>query len=157
MFGCGGDRDPGKRPQMGRAVAELADVAVVTNDNPRSEAPEKIAEAILPPLRQSGIEHRVVLDRALAIERTVLEAAPGDCVLIAGKGHENYQIFGSGRTSFDDRVEARRALALRRNRSEPSRTSGGKPDGERDPGERGRVQPRRGRAHHSGHAERLGQ
>jgi UDP-N-acetylmuramoyl-L-alanyl-D-glutamate--2,6-diaminopimelate ligase len=118
VFGCGGDRDPGKRPKMGKAVAELADVAIVTNDNPRGEAPEQIVEAILPPLRESGIEHRVVLDRALAIERTVLEAAPGDCILIAGKGHENYQIFASGRTSFDDRVEARRALALRRKRSE---------------------------------------
>jgi UDP-N-acetylmuramoyl-L-alanyl-D-glutamate--2,6-diaminopimelate ligase len=125
VFGCGGDRDPGKRPKMGRAVAELSDVAVVTNDNPRGEAPEKIVEAILPPLRESGIEHRVVLDRALAIERTVLEAAPGDCILIAGKGHENYQIFASGRTSFDDRVEARRALALRRQRSERVADNGG--------------------------------
>jgi UDP-N-acetylmuramoyl-L-alanyl-D-glutamate--2,6-diaminopimelate ligase len=125
VFGCGGDRDPGKRPKMGKAVAELSDVAVVTNDNPRGEAPEKIVEAILPPLRESGIEHRVVLDRALAIERTVLEAAPGDCILIAGKGHENYQIFASGRTSFDDRVEARRALALRRKRSELLAGKGG--------------------------------
>jgi UDP-N-acetylmuramoyl-L-alanyl-D-glutamate--2,6-diaminopimelate ligase len=127
VFGCGGDRDPGKRPKMGRAVAELADVAVVTNDNPRGEAPEKIVEAILPPLRESATEHRVVLDRALAIEQAVLEAAPGDCILIAGKGHENYQIFASGRTSFDDRVEARRALALRRERSELLAVEGAKP------------------------------
>jgi UDP-N-acetylmuramoyl-L-alanyl-D-glutamate--2,6-diaminopimelate ligase len=127
VFGCGGDRDPGKRPKMGRAVAELADVAVVTNDNPRGEAPEKIVEAILPPLRESATEHRVVLDRALAIEQAVLEAAPGDCILIAGKGHENYQIFASGRTSFDDRVEARRALALRRERSELLAVEGAEP------------------------------
>ena len=116
VFGCGGDRDPGKRPQMGRAVAEAADVAIVTNDNPRSEPPETIAEAIVPPLRERGIRHRVVLDRALAIDAAVLEAAPGDCVLVAGKGHENYQIFAEGQLAFDDRVEARRALERRRAR-----------------------------------------
>jgi UDP-N-acetylmuramoyl-L-alanyl-D-glutamate--2,6-diaminopimelate ligase len=116
VFGCGGDRDPGKRPKMGRAVAEAADRAVVTNDNPRSEDPEAIAAAIVPPLEQSGIPFRVELDRALAIERAVLDAGPGDCVLIAGKGHETYQILGARRVPFDDRSEARRALALRRQR-----------------------------------------
>jgi UDP-N-acetylmuramoyl-L-alanyl-D-glutamate--2,6-diaminopimelate ligase len=116
VFGCGGDRDPGKRPKMGRAVAEAADVAVVTNDNPRSEAAEAIAAAIVPPLAEAGIAYRVELDRARAIELAVLEAAPGDCVLIAGKGHETYQIFGGERVPFDDRIEARRALSLRRER-----------------------------------------
>jgi UDP-N-acetylmuramoyl-L-alanyl-D-glutamate--2,6-diaminopimelate ligase len=101
---------------MGQAVADAADIAIVTNDNPRSEAPEAIARAIVPPLQAQGTRHRVVLDRRAAIEQSVLRAAPGDCVLIAGKGHETYQIFGSERQSFDDRVEARRALGLRRAR-----------------------------------------
>jgi UDP-N-acetylmuramoyl-L-alanyl-D-glutamate--2,6-diaminopimelate ligase len=117
VFGCGGDRDPGKRPKMGRAVAEAADRAIVTNDNPRSEAPEAIARAIVPPLEASGIEYRVILDRAEAIERAVLEAAAGDSILIAGKGHETYQIFGAERAHFDDREQARRALELRRGRA----------------------------------------
>jgi UDP-N-acetylmuramoyl-L-alanyl-D-glutamate--2,6-diaminopimelate ligase len=97
-------------------VADGADAAIVTNDNPRTESPEAIAAAIVPPLVERGSRHRVVLDRALAIEHAVLEAQAGDCVLIAGKGHENYQLFASGRVPFDDRVEARRALALRRSR-----------------------------------------
>jgi UDP-N-acetylmuramoyl-L-alanyl-D-glutamate--2,6-diaminopimelate ligase len=101
---------------MGSAVAEAADAAVVTNDNPRTEDPEAIAAAIVPGLERGGIPFRVELDRALAIERTVLDAAPGDCVLIAGKGHETYQIFGAQRVPFDDRSEARRALSLRRQR-----------------------------------------
>ncbi len=117
VFGCGGDRDPGKRPKMGAAVAAAADRAIVTNDNPRSEAPEASARAIVPPLAASGIEHRVILDRAEAIERAVLEASRGDSILIAGKGHETYQIFGAERSHFDDREQARRALELRRRRA----------------------------------------
>jgi UDP-N-acetylmuramoyl-L-alanyl-D-glutamate--2,6-diaminopimelate ligase len=116
VFGCGGDRDPDKRPKMGKAVGEGADVAILTNDNPRGEDPQAIAAAILPALQASGIAHSVVLDRAAAIERAVLEAAAGDTLLIAGKGHENYQIFADGRVPFDDRKEARRSLALRRAR-----------------------------------------
>jgi UDP-N-acetylmuramoyl-L-alanyl-D-glutamate--2,6-diaminopimelate ligase len=112
VFGCGGDRDPGKRPLMGAAVAARADVALVTNDNPRSEKPEDIARAIVPPLEAAKITYSVELDRALAIERALRESAPGDTVLIAGKGHENYQIFGQEKRPFDDRHEARRALAL---------------------------------------------
>lgn len=113
VFGCGGDRDPKKRPLMGEAVGRAADVAFVTNDNPRSEDPLTIIDAILPGL--SGSKARVVVqpDRAKAIEQAVLEAAPGDIVLVAGKGHEPYQIIGNVTLPFDDRVEARRALALR--------------------------------------------
>jgi UDP-N-acetylmuramoyl-L-alanyl-D-glutamate--2,6-diaminopimelate ligase len=114
VFGCGGDRDPGKRPVMGRVVAAGADYAVVTNDNPRSEAPEKIATAIEAGLRERGGKYEVELERATAIERAVLTAEPGDVVLIAGKGHEDYQIIGSDRRHFDDREQARAALAKRR-------------------------------------------
>jgi UDP-N-acetylmuramoyl-L-alanyl-D-glutamate--2,6-diaminopimelate ligase len=111
VFGCGGDRDPAKRPLMGRAVAEGADFAVVTNDNPRSENPQAIAQAILPPLIDSGTSHAVELDRRAAIELAISRSLPGDTVLIAGKGHEHYQIFGQQKRPFDDRIEARRALA----------------------------------------------
>ncbi len=114
VFGCGGDRDPGKRPQMGAAVGRAADVAIVTNDNPRSEDPRAIAGAILPGLEGGRARAIVELDRARAIERAVLDAAPGDLVLIAGKGHEPYQIIGGATLPFDDREHARRALAARR-------------------------------------------
>jgi UDP-N-acetylmuramoyl-L-alanyl-D-glutamate--2,6-diaminopimelate ligase len=114
VFGCGGDRDPTKRPKMGAAVGAAADRATITNDNPRSEVPVAIARAIEPGLRASGIPYDIVLDRAVAIERAILGAAPGDLVLLAGKGHEPYQIIGPEKRVFDDRAEARRALALRR-------------------------------------------
>jgi UDP-N-acetylmuramoyl-L-alanyl-D-glutamate--2,6-diaminopimelate ligase len=114
VFGCGGDRDPGKRPLMGEAVARGADVAVVTNDNPRSEDPRAIAEAILPGLAGGRARVVVELDRKKAIELAVVEALPGDVILIAGKGHEPYQIIGPVTHAFDDRDEARSALGLRR-------------------------------------------
>ncbi len=116
VFGCGGDRDPEKRPLMGEAAGRLADVAIVTNDNPRSEDPRAIADAILPGLSGGRAEVIVELDRRRAIERAVLEATPGDLVLVAGKGHEPYQIVGGVTSPFDDRDEARRALVLRRQR-----------------------------------------
>ncbi len=114
VFGCGGDRDPKKRPLMGAAVAQRADRILITNDNPRTEDPQAIVAAITPALatRQFVVE----LDRARAIELAVLEAAAGDVVLIAGKGHEDYQIFGERKLPFDDRSEARRALGVRRER-----------------------------------------
>jgi UDP-N-acetylmuramoyl-L-alanyl-D-glutamate--2,6-diaminopimelate ligase len=123
VFGCGGDRDPNKRPKMGYAVGTWADFAIVTNDNPRTEQPEAIAAAIEPGLREAGARYRVVLDRAVAIEQAILEAKPGDVVLVAGKGHEPYQIVGTTKRPFDDRQQARRALAIRRGRalSEESR------------------------------------
>jgi UDP-N-acetylmuramoyl-L-alanyl-D-glutamate--2,6-diaminopimelate ligase len=119
VFGCGGDRDPKKRPLMGEAVGRGADVAIVTNDNPRSEDPEAIARAILPGLEGGRAKVAVELDRARAIEKAVLEAAPGDLVLIAGKGHEPYQIIGRETFPFDDREQARRALEARRARRRP--------------------------------------
>ena len=114
MFGCGGDRDPAKRPLMGAAVAQGADTVFVTNDNPRSEKPEAIVSAIEPGIRQHNKAYQVIYDRSQAIEQAVCEAAPGDIVLIAGKGHEPYQIVGSEIRDFDDRREARRALTIRR-------------------------------------------
>jgi UDP-N-acetylmuramoyl-L-alanyl-D-glutamate--2,6-diaminopimelate ligase len=116
VFGCGGDRDAGKRPKMGDAVGRGADRAIVTNDNPRSEDPRAIADAIVAGLAPHAIPHEVELDRALAIERAIAGASPGDVVLIAGKGHEPYQIVGTERRAFDDRTEARGALARRRER-----------------------------------------
>jgi UDP-N-acetylmuramoyl-L-alanyl-D-glutamate--2,6-diaminopimelate ligase len=116
VFGCGGDRDPDKRPKMGAAVGRAAARAILTSDNPRSEDPAAIARAVEVGLQSGTAHYEVELDRAVAIERAVLEARPGDSVLLAGKGHEPYQIIGSERRPFDDRVEARRALAERRAR-----------------------------------------
>jgi UDP-N-acetylmuramoyl-L-alanyl-D-glutamate--2,6-diaminopimelate ligase len=118
VFGCGGDRDPRKRAPMGEAVARAADVAIVTNDNPRSEAPEAIAGQILVGVARAGAasRHLVELDRARAIELAIAGARPGDVVLIAGKGHEPYQIIGARTLDFDDREEVRAALARRRAR-----------------------------------------
>ncbi len=114
VFGCGGDRDATKRAPMGEAVARRADVAVVTNDNPRTEDPHAIAAAVIAGVRGAGVEPVVELDRRLAIDLAVRSASPGDAVLIAGKGHEDYQILGMVKHPFDDRIEARRALAARR-------------------------------------------
>lgn len=115
VFGCGGDRDRGKRPLMGEVSARLADVTVVTNDNPRTEQAEEIAAEIRAGI--SGREPWVMLDRAQAIDFAIQNAAPGDLVLIAGKGHENYQIFGRAKVHFDDREVAEAALVTRRHRA----------------------------------------
>ncbi|HEU4409419.1 MAG TPA: UDP-N-acetylmuramoyl-L-alanyl-D-glutamate--2,6-diaminopimelate ligase [Polyangiaceae bacterium] len=116
VFGCGGDRDPLKRPLMGEAVGRGADRAILTNDNPRGEDPRAIADATAPGLERTGTPYEIVLDRAEAIERAVASAPAGALVLIAGKGHETYQLIGGVSTPFDDRVEARRALERRRAR-----------------------------------------
>lgn len=116
VFGCGGDRDPGKRPKMGRIVGDLADHAILTNDNPRTEDPERIAKMALEGLRQSRIdmaEAEVILDRRAAIERAISLARTGDFVLIAGKGHEDYQILNTGTIHFDDREIAGEVLRAR--------------------------------------------
>lgn len=109
VFGCGGERDRGKRPLMGRAAAEGSDVVVVTTDNPRGEDPAAIVADILPGL--GSAPHEVVLDRAEAIARAVALARPGDVVLVAGKGHEPYQEVAGTRVPFDDRAVARAVLA----------------------------------------------
>jgi UDP-N-acetylmuramoyl-L-alanyl-D-glutamate--2,6-diaminopimelate ligase len=117
LFGCGGDRDPGKRPKMGAAVGRGADRIIVTNDNPRTEDPRIIADAIEGGLRATGAKYVVELDRAKAIRDAILSADSGDVILIAGKGHEPYQIVGTVKYPFDDRVEAKRALRERRERT----------------------------------------
>jgi UDP-N-acetylmuramoyl-L-alanyl-D-glutamate--2,6-diaminopimelate ligase len=110
VFGAGGDRDRGKRPLMGRAAAEHADVAIITSDNPRNEDPE----AIMAEIAEGAPEAERVVDRQAAIERAIALAAPGDVVVVAGKGHERYQEFEEGRTvPFDDVAVAREALRAR--------------------------------------------
>jgi len=108
VFGCGGDRDRGKRPIMGNTVASLADIAVVTSDNPRTEDPQQIIDDILEGM--SEVEPVVNRDRASAIEQAIQMAQAGDGILIAGKGHEDYQILGIEKVHFDDREQARNAL-----------------------------------------------
>jgi UDP-N-acetylmuramyl-tripeptide synthetase len=125
VFGCGGDRDTDKRPKMGHIAAKGSDLAIVTSDNPRSEAPLAIINQILPGVKKDGSReyHTTELpskfnekgyviepDRRQAIRLAVKTAQPGDSVLIAGKGHENYQIIGKRTLSFDDREEAQQAL-----------------------------------------------
>ena len=114
VFGCGGDRDPTKRPKMGAAVAELADLAVVTSDNPRTEDPRAIIDQILPAVPKPFV---VDVDRRTAIRAAIAEATPGDVVVIAGKGHEDYQILGTTKHHFDDREEAAAAVLDRWRRS----------------------------------------
>lgn len=112
VFGCGGDRDRTKRPKMGNIAATLADVVVVTSDNPRTEDPERILQDILAGIPQT-LQPIVICDRATAIRTAILQAQPGDGVLLAGKGHEDYQILGTEKIHFDDREHARDALAAR--------------------------------------------
>ncbi len=115
VFGCGGDRDPDKRPRMGDAVGFSRAAPPSRTTILARKIPAKIAHAIEQGLAPHGIVYDIELDRALAIERAIASAQGGDVVLVAGKGHEPYQIIGSERRDFDDRVEARRALAHRRN------------------------------------------
>ncbi|MBE9239469.1 UDP-N-acetylmuramoyl-L-alanyl-D-glutamate--2,6-diaminopimelate ligase [Synechocystis salina] len=112
VFGCGGDRDRTKRPLMGNIAAQLADLAVVTSDNPRTEDPEQILADVVQGI-DLEIKPWIIGDRATAIHKAIREAKPGDGVLIAGKGHEDYQILGTEKIHFDDREQAREALILR--------------------------------------------
>jgi UDP-N-acetylmuramoyl-L-alanyl-D-glutamate--2,6-diaminopimelate ligase len=110
VFGCGGDRDRTKRPLMGEAAGKGSDFVVLTSDNPRSEEPLQIIDDALPGLRQTGTRHEVEPDRKKAIRLALIEAMPGDVVLIAGKGHEKVQIMREGTYPFDDVQVARDAL-----------------------------------------------
>jgi UDP-N-acetylmuramoyl-L-alanyl-D-glutamate--2,6-diaminopimelate ligase len=110
VFGCGGDRDAGKRPIMGSIADDLADEIIVTDDNPRSEDPQEIIRAITRGIKSHPA--RVIPDRAAAIAAALNRAQAADIVLIAGKGHEDYQIYGATRRSFSDRAEAQRVLGV---------------------------------------------
>ncbi|MGA2120261.1 MAG: UDP-N-acetylmuramoyl-L-alanyl-D-glutamate--2,6-diaminopimelate ligase [Bryobacteraceae bacterium] len=110
MFGCGGDRDRAKRPLMGQAAAEGSDLVVLTSDNPRSEDPLAIMNDALVGIRRTDVAHIVEPDRAAAIARALKEAREGDMVILAGKGHETYQVLMDKTISFDDRVVARQVL-----------------------------------------------
>ncbi len=111
VFGCGGDRDRTKRPLMGQASAELSEEVFVTSDNPRSEDPERITLDVEVGLRRVRPDHyKIVIDREDAIAQAFAAAQPGDIVLIAGKGHETYQIVGDKTLPFDDREVARKLL-----------------------------------------------
>jgi UDP-N-acetylmuramoyl-L-alanyl-D-glutamate--2,6-diaminopimelate ligase len=125
VFGCGGDRDRGKRPLMGRAAADAADLVVVTSDNPRTEDPDAIIAEIVPGVVAGGLArisfaaardgargHVVEPDRRAAIALAIAAARPGDAVLVAGKGHEDYQLVGAEKRRFSDVEEARRALGV---------------------------------------------
>lgn len=128
LFGCGGDRDRGKRPLMAQAAAELSDLAIITSDNPRTEDPLEIIRQIesglpgttmtkvFPEALKAGDCDRcyaVIPDRGAAIDAAIACAGPCDLVVIAGKGHEDYQILGNRRIPFDDRRHAQAALKKR--------------------------------------------
>jgi UDP-N-acetylmuramoyl-L-alanyl-D-glutamate--2,6-diaminopimelate ligase len=110
VFGCGGDRDRTKRVPMGRIAGEYSDLAIITSDNPRTEDPVKIIEEIEIGVKEMGSDYRSIPDRRDAIFEAVKRAKAGDVVIIAGKGHENYQIIGDDKFDFDDRKVARDAL-----------------------------------------------
>jgi len=113
VFGCGGERDRGKRPQMGRVAAALADRVVITSDNPRGEDPRQIIEDIVGGVRRAGGGMAIEPDRRAAILRAVQEARRGDIVLLAGKGHEEYQEIRGARRPFSDAAVAREAVERR--------------------------------------------
>lgn len=110
VFGCGGNRDRTKRPRMAEAAASLSDFVVLTSDNPRSESPLEIMNDALVGLQRFDTPRLLEADRGEAIRRAIQMADPGDIVLIAGKGHETYQIFADHTTHFDDREAALAAL-----------------------------------------------
>ena len=118
LFGCGGDRDRTKRPRMASAAAALSDFLIVTSDNPRSEDPDAIIRDILPGIPENSAPYTVIPDRAAAIRWAVANAQPGDILLLAGKGHETYQVLKDGVIHFDEREIV--ADALERVAASPS-------------------------------------
>jgi len=121
VFGCGGDRDRTKRPLMGAVAGRLSDVILITSDNPRSEEPQRIIDeiqrGITADTRRDGQRLLTLVDRRAAIAKAIELARPGDLVLVAGKGHEKYQVIGKQVLPFDDVAVAREALMRRRSNS----------------------------------------
>jgi UDP-N-acetylmuramoyl-L-alanyl-D-glutamate--2,6-diaminopimelate ligase len=113
VFGCGGDRDPGKRAPMGEISVRFADHTIITSDNPRTEDPLAIIAQVEEGARRWGRAYETESDRAKAIEKAILAAKPGDAVVIAGKGHEDYQIIGREKIHLDDRETAGCAIKKR--------------------------------------------
>src|SRR5262249_22687690 len=110
VFGCGGDRDKTKRQPMGRVAGQNSDLVIITSDNPRTEDPLTIIQEIEIGVKETGTEHLAVSDRRQAIFQAVGRAKAGDVVIIAGKGHETYQLIGGEKFHFDDREVATDAL-----------------------------------------------
>jgi UDP-N-acetylmuramoyl-L-alanyl-D-glutamate--2,6-diaminopimelate ligase len=131
VFGCGGDRDRTKRPLMGEEAGRWSERVVITSDNPRSEDPLLIMNDIRVGVDRTETSYEMIVDRRAAILAVIADARPGEVILLAGKGHENYQILSTGRIHFDDREVAREALAERRNypgrqlAAKPGRPAGG--------------------------------
>ena len=113
VFGCGGDRDRTKRAPMGEAAGSLSDVVILTSDNPRTEDPNQILADAEVGIQKTAKPYEKIPDRREAIHQAVSQARPNDLVLIAGKGHEDYQIIGREVFHFDDKEVAREALMLR--------------------------------------------
>jgi UDP-N-acetylmuramoyl-L-alanyl-D-glutamate--2,6-diaminopimelate ligase len=109
VFGCGGDRDRGKRPQMGRIAVQGSDLAIATSDNPRTENPDAIIDDI--ERGMSGTQHLRITDRLAAIHAALGKARAGDTILLAGKGHETYQVIGTERIPFDEREIVEKAVS----------------------------------------------
>jgi UDP-N-acetylmuramoyl-L-alanyl-D-glutamate--2,6-diaminopimelate ligase len=120
VFGCGGDRDRSKRAPMGEAAVSLSDVVILTSDNPRTEDPERIFADVEAGMRETDKHYEKIADRRTAINRAIAEARGGDLVLIAGKGHEDYQIIGREVFHFDDKEAASEALAVKGLTENPS-------------------------------------
>ena len=118
VFGCGGDRDKGKRPLMGKIGIDMADDLIITSDNPRTESPEEIIEDIKSGIVNSELSYKSfysIVDREKAIKKALMIAKKGDFVLIVGKGHEDYQIIGKNKIYFDDREIAKKLINNRVN------------------------------------------
>ncbi|KXZ39545.1 UDP-N-acetylmuramoylalanyl-D-glutamate--2,6-diaminopimelate ligase [Alkalithermobacter thermoalcaliphilus JW-YL-7 = DSM 7308] len=110
VFGCGGDRDRSKRPIMGKISQDLSDISIITSDNPRSEDPKKIVEDILEGMNKNINNYKIIIDRKEAIKQAIAMANEGDIVIVAGKGHEDYQIIGDKKIHFDDKEVVREFL-----------------------------------------------